>query len=213
MKRTLLLAALCVISLSSYGQVKLGLRFSPTINTHRILSLSDTIAITPEKSSFLMVLGLFSEFPITETYSISTGIHFAPKRVNLAFDGLSGDNYPNDAENYRLQYLQVPIFLKLFTDDIQPGFRAYFQVGPILDINIFDSPLDNDYRFITNFRPVDASIAIGAGTEFELGVSTVAFGGFTYNRGLVNVVASSIPMDANFHLKQDFFQIELGLKF
>lgn len=213
MKRTFFVSVFCLTFFGSYAQVKLGLRFSPSVGVNRITSLSDTLVINKEKSSVLMVLGLFSEIPLTDTYSISTGINFAPKRVNLAFQGENGDSYANAVETYKLQYLQIPVLLKLFTDDIQPGFRAYFHVGPILDIKIFDSPLDNAYHFIEKFRPVDTSLAIGAGTELELGISTVAFAGFSYNRGMANIISTSFPMDSKPIIKNDFFQIELGLKF
>ena len=97
---------------------------------------------------------------------------------------------------------------------MQPGLRAYFQVGPVVEVNIFNSPLDNDFDFIQKFRPVDTSISIGTGLEKELGISTVAFGGFNYSRGMVNIISSSEALDdANPMIKNDFFQIELGLKF
>ncbi len=158
-----------------------------------------------------MVLGLFADIPFTDTYSVSTGINFAPKRVNLSFIGDEDGPY---SEQYRMQYLQIPVLLKLFTDDMQPGLRAYFQVGPTIEVNIFNSPLNNDFDFIQKFRPVDAAISIGAGLEKELGISTVAFGGFSYSRGMVNIISASEPLDAaKPMIKNDFFQIELGLKF
>jgi hypothetical protein len=67
--------------------------------------------------------------------------------------------------------------------------------------------------FVEKFLPVDASVVIGVGTELELGISTIVFGGFTYNRGLTNIASATIPLDAKPIVKSDYFQLELGLKF
>ena len=213
MKRIFLLLIFCFLYGASHAQVKIGLRFSPSMNINRVSSLSDTLALSPQEASVQMVIGLLTEFAFTDTYSFVTGLAFAPKKVGINFVGENGGSYANTSEVYKIQYLQIPLLLKLYTDDYQPGSRIYFQVGGMLDVNIFNSPTDNDFVFVEKFLPIDASAVIGVGTEFELGISTIVFGGFTYNRGLTNIASSTIPLDAKPIVKSDYFQLELGLKF
>lgn len=213
MKKILFAAVFCTLSLGVFGQVKIGLRFMPSVNVNRVFSLSDTLILSPESASFKMALGLITELPITDNYSFATGINFAPKSIGIRFEGDNGGSHENELEEYKVHYLQLPIMLKLYTDDYKPGARIYFQVGGLVDVKVFDTPILNDYRFIEKFSLFDASGVLGVGTEFEIGISTIAFGGFTYNRGLVNIAAASIPMDSNPVIKNDYFQLELGLKF
>jgi len=213
MKKIVLAAALCTLSLTVLGQVKIGLRFMPSINVNRVFSLSDTLILSPESATVKMALGIIAELPITDNYSFATGLNFAPKRVGILFEGDNGGDYVNDFEEYKIHYLQLPVLLKLFTDDFKPGARIYFQVGSLVDVKVFDTPIVNDYRFIEKFNLFDASGVLGIGTEFEIGISTIAFGGFTYNRGLVNIAATALPMDSKPVVKNDYIQLEIGLKF
>jgi len=213
MKKIILAAIFCTLSVGVFGQVKIGLRFMPSVNINRAFSLSDTLVLSPEGASVKMALGLITELAFTDNYSFATGINFAPKSVAIRFAGDNGGSYENELEEYKVHYLQLPILLKLYTDDFKPGARIYFQVGGLVDVKIFDTPILNDYRFIEKFSLFDASGVLGVGTEFEIGISTIAFGGFTYNRGLVNIAATSIPMDSNPVIKNDYIQLELGLKF
>lgn len=213
MKRISIVCFFCLFYSLSYSQVKIGLRFSPSVNVNRVSALSDTLLLTPKEASFKMVLGLVTEFAFTETYSFSTGVNFAPKKVGIYFEADNGGSYTNSEEEYRIQYLQVPLLLKLYTDDYRPGSRIFFQVGGLAEANIFNAPLNNDYVFVEKFLPVDASVVFGVGTDIELGISTVVFGGFTYNRGLTNTISKAMELDAKPVAKNDYFQLELGLKF
>lgn len=213
MKKILFAVVFCTLSLGVFGQVKIGLRFMPSVNVNRVFSLSDTLILSPENASFKMALGLITELAITDNYSFATGVNFAPKSIGIRFEGDNGGGYENEIEEYKVHYLQLPLMLKLFTDDFKPGARIYFQVGGLVDVKVFDTPILNDYRFIEKFSLFDASGVLGVGTEFEIGISTIAFGGFTYNRGLVNIASASIPMDSNPVIKNDYVQLEIGLKF
>ncbi|MEQ9377823.1 MAG: outer membrane beta-barrel protein [Imperialibacter sp.] len=213
MKRIFILSIFCLISGVAFSQVKIGLRFSPSYNINRVSSLSDTLILSPQQATFKMVLGIVTEFAFTDTYSFTTGLAFAPKSVGINFAGENGGSYTNATEEYKIQYLQIPVLLKLYTDDYLPGSRIYFHVGAMIDVKIFDSPENNDYVFIEKFLPVDASAVLGVGTDVELGISTIVFGGLSYNRGLTNMASKTIALDAKPIVKSDYFQLELGLKF
>jgi len=213
MNRIFILFIFCLTSSLAFSQVKIGLRFSPSYNVNRVSSLSDTLTIGPQQATFKMVLGVVTEFAFTDTYSFTTGLAFAPKTVGINFSGENGGSYPNATEEYKIQYLQIPALLKLYTDDYQPGSRIFFQVGTMIDVKIFDSPENNDYVCVEKFLPIDVSAVLGVGTEVELGISTIVFGGFSYNRGLANVASTTLALDAKPIVKNDYFQLELGLKF
>ena len=59
---------------------------------------------------------------------------FVPKRVGIESSG-------GVEEAYRLHYLQIPIALKLFTNEVALDTRVYFQVGLTADVKLLEDNL------------------------------------------------------------------------
>ncbi len=196
-----------------FGQLKLGLRFSPEIVNSRVDQFSDTLDIEDNGKSVKLGLGLVVDYAMTDTYYFSSGLFFVPKKVGVFILGDNGGSYINPEEEYNLQYLQVPISLKLYTNEIQPDFSVYFQVGISGEVLVFDEPMEEEYVFVEEFRKFDSSAILGAGVEYRAGVSTALFGGVSYNRGLVNTIKSTIPTDDELFVRSTVFNIDLGIKF
>jgi len=68
-------------------------------------------------------------------------------------------------------------------------------------------------ELVESFRAVDTSLTLGAGFERNFGVANVWFAGFSYSRGLVNIVSDSNSNFDDFSIKNDMYQIDLGIKF
>ena len=207
---TLILLAGCLFSLS--GQTRLSLRFSPLLTTNRIDFSTDTLTATNDGVLPKLSLGLIADIGLTETYSFSTGLVYMPKGLSLRTAGRNGGAY-NVAEEYRLQYLQVPVTFKLYTNEIQPDFKLYFQVGGALEVLLHDEPVEDNAEIITDFNFFDASVVLGAGTEYKLGASTILYGGITYYRGLLNVINTTIGLADNLEARNTVVGLDLGIKF
>ncbi len=212
MKR-ILTAFILALPLLGFAQTKIGLKFSPLITSSRFDLTSDTLDIESGGAGFKFGLGLIVDHAFTDNYSFSSGLLIVPKRVNAEIRGEDGGTFPNLSEEYNLQYLQIPITLKLYTNEVAPDMTVFFQVGGAVEIKIDEKPLEEDYILIDQFNPVDMTASIGAGLEYRVGINTTLFGGFNFQRGLINIVNETEPRDLELVAKNTVFAIDFGIKF
>lgn len=218
-KITLLVILPLMVSLGATAQSKLGLKFSPAISTNRISLVDSLYDVEPESSAFKFSMGLIYDHELTETYYLSTGLIFVPKRV--AFNAGVEQEYAGDTtyagnamESYRLNYLQIPISLKLFTNEVQPDTRVFFQVGLAPEIKVFSEPEEEDYDLIAEFKTFDSTILFGGGVEYRAGINTTLFGSVTYQRGLSNVIKKeTIGFQEELFIRNTIVSFDLGIKF
>lgn len=219
MRKIFFLVLLTIASFHLYSQSKLGLKFSPSISSNRISLIDSLYDVDPIGSKFKFSLGLIYDHEITETYYFSTGLIFVPKYVGFeAFvePEKAGDTTyaGNPMEEYRLNYLQIPVSLKLFTNEVQPDMRVYFQVGMAGEFRVFSEPMEEDYNLIEEFKGTDWTILGGAGVEYRAGINTTLFGGITYQRGLGNVVRKlTTEFQDELFIRNTVVSLDLGLKF
>ena len=212
-KLLLFLSFVLIGSLACFSQTKLGLKFSPLFSSHKISLKSDQLEISSGKTSTRMSIGLVVDHPLTETYILTSGLIYLPKRVciNVVEEG-SGSAPKNPFESYDLNYLQIPLTLKLFTNEIAPEISVFFQVGLTFEFKIFDQALKEDYEFISKFRFFDTAAIIGTGIEYRLGVNTLFFAGSSLQKGLVNVISQTNP-DYPLFIRNQIVSIDIGMKF
>ncbi|WP_421874439.1 outer membrane beta-barrel protein [Marinoscillum sp.] len=219
MRKILVLLVMIVLSFQyASAQSKLGLKFSPAISSNRVSLIDSLYDVEPYNNTFKFSIGLIYDHELTETYFLSTGLVFVPKYVGFQVseeqDQPSANYTKNNIEEYRLNYLQVPISLKLFTNEIQPDTRIYFQVGMAPEIKVFSEPLEEDYDLIEEFRTIDATILFGGGAEYRAGINTTLFAGFTYQRGLANVIKTeTFGFQEELFLRSTLVSLDIGIKF
>lgn len=218
MRKTIFFILIGIASFTIQAQSKLGIKFSPSIATNRISLIDSLYDVEPAGSQFKFSMGLIYDHEITETYYFSTGIIFVPKYVGFEVSEETDQptsNYTKEPmEEYRLNYLQVPVSLKLFTNEVQPDTRIYFQVGMAAEFKVFNEQLEEEYDLIEEFKGFDSSVLFGTGVEFRAGINTTLFGGFTYQRGLANVIKTETwGFQEELHLRNTVVSLDLGLKF
>ena len=230
MKKALfsLLALAATISTAS-AQVEIGLKVSPLITSLRAESTSFN-SFTSDGSRLGFSGGLVVDYFFGENYAFSTGLELTGKGGSIRYtDHLnSGSGNGNPVEvplKITTQYLQLPLSVKLFTNEIATATRLYFQVGGSLNVPI--GTRINGGKFYTD--PVtatensageyvfffDADALVSAGAEYGLGKSTKLFAGLGYHRGLVDI-EHYFERKRNFTdvtLKNSSFGLDLGVKF
>lgn len=193
---------------------KLGIQLSPAISTNRIESNVRDNYITDNGSKIKLRFGPIADFSITDTYYFSTGILYSPKTVNIKYGDASGIV---QEQEYKLSYLQVPISLKLFTNEIALDTKIYVQMGVLAEFNITEKEKEfYDTPFITNFNFFDTSLLLGAGVDYGIGTNTVIFAGLSYNRGLINTIVDYNSIDPTYDdptIHSDLFNVDIGVKF
>ncbi len=190
------------------AQVKIGLKLSPTLNFNRIEAASDSLETKSDGPWIRGIFGVFADIQFSENYNFNTGLFYVLKGIGVKVADLE-DNSVYTAR-YNIEYIQIPIDLKLYTDEIALDKRLYFQVGVTVDVKIKDSAVQGYDPMVSKFKPVDTNFIFGGGLEARIGENTRLFGGLTYYRGLINIVDSSIEDIA---IRTDMLALDLGIKF
>lgn len=217
-KKSILFVCLMWGLLTVSAQSKLGLKFSPLLSTSRTSLVDTAYNVESAGPGIKFSIGLIFDYEITDTYYFSTGLILLPKQFAVDFSTEDGGPLPagiQSTEAYRTNYLQLPLSLKLFTNEVQPDMRIFFQVGGAAEIKVFDEPKEEEYVLIEEFSLFDFAALLGAGAEYRVGLNTVLFGQLTYQRGLLNQVKTL----NNFQFQEELFvrntvvSLDLGIKF
>lgn len=230
MKKVFLaLLALAATVETASAQVEIGLKVSPTITSLRAESTSKN-AFGSDGSQLGFSGGLVVDYFFGENYAFSTGLELAGKGGSVRYTDYrnNGIGIGNDFQtSYKMstQYLQLPLSVKLFTNEIAPATRLYFQVGGSLNVPI--GTRINGSKFYTDPATgtenkagdyvyfFDADAIVAAGAEYALGKSTKLFAGLGYHRGLVNIdhYFESKRGFSDVTIKNSSFGLDLGIKF
>jgi len=207
MKKTIIFFLMMGMASICFGQMKLGLKVSPNLIFNRLDTDADTVSFERDGIHLRPAVTITADYMFAQNYQFSTGLGYISKKMRFDVNKPSG----NLKGNYIAQYVQLPVTLKLNTNEVDLDKRLYFQIGGIFDIKIYDENKGDD-DVIDKIRPLDVGLIFGAGGEMYLGTSTLLSVGLTYQRGLVNVIKRS-DLDTEFSLKNDMFGIDVGIKF
>ncbi len=202
--KKILFCALIILSIAGMAQTKLGLKLAPVIASNRVTN--DAQSFDKNGSSFKLSLGLVVDKPLSDTYFLSSGVTYLPKQVAFKNDTL--------AEAYKSQYLQIPVSLKLFTNEVAPDLKVYFQVGAGVEIKVFDEPEEPEFTLVDSLNPIDFSVILGTGVEFRAGLSTTLFAGISYQRGLINAINdTTVSGTDDLQVRNTVVSLDFGVKF
>ena len=190
-----------------FSRIKLGLQISPTLSFNRVDDESADVNFSSDGVGGRMIGGAVLDYMLTDNYFISSGLFFVPKRVGLRND------VSEARDRYKLHYLQIPATMKLFTNEVALDTRIYFQAGFTLDIRLLEDNISRTVEYVEDFGFVDSSLLLAAGAEYRYGYNTIFFGGFSYRRGLANVVRNEFAPVRDIVVKNDLFSLDLGIKF
>ncbi|MCR5887691.1 PorT family protein [Hymenobacter sp. J193] len=223
-KLFLALLAVGVSASAASAQVEIGLRLSPAVTSLR----ADGSANKFEgKSKVSLGGGLVVDYFFGENYAFSTGIDLVGKGGKLTYTDKDPNTQATLQQELKIgaQYLQVPLTIKLFTNDIATDTKLYFQLGGYLGANI-GTRIDGEKEFTdpgsgktfksNKFLLIpDAGVLAGFGTEYQVGQSTKVFAGLRYQRGLPNIdnYFEDERSFSNVVIKNSEFVLDLGMKF
>ncbi len=230
MKKIFFSVALALgLTSAAQAQVEIGLKISPSIGFSRssgvqTADLSGGTAKTELASDGARLHfggGLIIDYFFGENYAFNTGVELLGKGGTVkATNTIAGVGAASKSFDLGMQYVQVPLALKLFTNEIAPDTRMYFLVGGQLAALVGGSidgkkNTDDGRKATKSFNTFDAGVQTGLGAEMLLGKSTKVFGGFTYQHGLIDVLDKSFANlgGDDFTTKNSLVSLDLGLKF
>ncbi|NEU07559.1 PorT family protein [Flavihumibacter sp. R14] len=215
MKFKLLLLAVFLAPLLATAQYKsqLGFTASPTFGW-----LTFPSGQTPEAESDGMrtgfSYGVLADIPFSENYYFSTALTVSTlnAKANVAGSTTSGAN----TSIYKLQYLEVPLTLKLKSNDImnrrfygQFGLNTGINIGSKQDIMYTNSGTPDEKNkdigdLINTFR---AGLLLGGGAEWKMGENMSLMTGLSYSNGFADV------LDGDAQAKNSYIALNLGIFF
>ncbi|MDN5204409.1 outer membrane beta-barrel protein [Fulvivirgaceae bacterium BMA10] len=210
---------ICSIFIGSYIKaqdqsipLELGIKISPYLISNRSSTESDTLHISGNGANLSLGGGIFLKKSIGSNYYFTSGLIYIPKKVNVELR----NNNTNSTiiEKFNLQYLQVPVHLMLFTNEITLDTKIYFLTGLNFEVKISEKNKSNENVYIDTFKFFDTSLSLGTGIEYRLGHSTMLYLGLVYQRGLFNIISEQlINSDSDLVVKNDLFSLDLAIKF
>ncbi|MEO8150568.1 MAG: outer membrane beta-barrel protein [Bacteroidia bacterium] len=195
MKKLFLLLIIALTTFSSYSQPesqwKFGLHATPSVKW--LTSTTDGVKSGGAKVGFSY--GLVAEYFFGSRYSFCSGIDFSYRGGNL--------KYADTKYNYNLQYLEVPITIKMHTKEMDKKlFYAKFGLSPGWSLGTKGDEVPggvNDFYL---------ALKIGGGAEYEISDQTMIFAGLVWNNGFIDAFKSS-----DISVKNNSVELEIGILF
>lgn len=212
---------------ATQAQVEIGLKVSPSLGYNRFTNPKDTKLVS-EGTRVHFGGGIVLDYFFGENYAFATGLELMGKGGNMSyaysFTDAAGNNVnriSSEKLEFGLQYLQVPVTLKLFTNDVAPDTRVYFQVGGelggLIGARIGGEKTDaNGNKFSKRFNTPEAGALLGAGAELQMGKSTKVFGGLSYHHGLTDISDKTFLPEIesrDIKFQNSYFCFDVGMKF
>ena len=233
MKKTLIFFLALSATFSTIAQgLKIGIQFTPHVSYNRIKDQVEDFSVTRDGAGFRFTAGPVVDWYLMENVAISSGVWFSNKRAGVNFvDDSTGSNKKPE---YTLHYMQIPLSIKMFVNEIAGTWKPYIQVGGTLEFKVSEK-LGNDVA--TAFEEAknqgfakfyDFGLFIGIGTEMKIFNSNSVFAAITYQRGLLNIMkgnyqkelakyvsegVTSIQKDDELKYKNHSVGLMLGFKF
>jgi len=190
------------IFLSSVPVLAQNVSFSVVVDPQMTWMVSDVKDVQSEGSQFGFNFGLVFDKFFADNYAFSSGVFLWTTGGTMSFSDTTTLSFRSGDETipsglpvtYRLQYLTVPVALKLNSNQI--GYFSFFaHLGLNSHINIMKSAdvpdLDIDRVGIPDeINIFNMSYFIGGGGEYSLGGSTAILAGVYYTKGFLDVTVN-----------------------
>lgn len=186
--------------LTLFGQS--NIKFSVHADPQFAWLSSDEDNLVPDGSILHINTGLNMDLFFDKNYAFAMGFGINNLGGNLSYADSSvlvskGDTLmvmPGQTVKHNLQYLDIPIGLKLKTEEL--GYGTFFlQIGlnPMVNINAHVTEKGGSFEK-ENIREsthlFNLGYHVGIGIEYRLGGSTAAIGGIRWSSGLTDVTDS-----------------------
>jgi len=199
MKKYIFTLLIFSFSVSTFAQKA---SFSVVVDPQITWMGTDVENVHSEGGQFGFNFGLVFDKFFADNYAFSSGVFLWTTGGTLSFDDSttvsfrSGDEIvsPSSPVTYRLQYLTVPLALKLNSNQI--GYFSFFaHLGVNNHVNIKKSADVPDLNIEKvgipdEINTFSMSYFIGGGMEYSLGGSTALLAGVYYTNGFLDVTVS-----------------------
>lgn len=194
-KIALLLSFLaCMFTLQAQQGLKIGVRVGPAFTSTNVLdATSKTILNINQAGLGGYTFGIVANQGFAENYAFHTGAHIVRKgfSYDLEIEGQNGLETVSRENN--ITSLEIPLGLKLRTNEIGQGLHIMGRFGTTLDLNLGfrqtekignEDPVENQRA--NQINKLGGALFAGFGAEYEQDFGTLAFD-VSYHHGLANI--------------------------
>ena len=156
--------------------------------------------VSKNGSKFYFGYGFISDFTLTDNYIISTGLNITSAGGSIStlngyglHDDPAVNNGKSNTYTLGLQYLEIPLALKLKTDPIN-NIRYWGQFGTYLGINMgarlnaeVDGITYEKEKITSTAVPINMGLDLGIGIEYPLNSKTYGSVGLGFRNGFIDV--------------------------
>ena len=218
---------------AAFAQLKIGLKISPGIAYQRVEDQTklDELSYSSGKAGGSFGAGIVFDYFFRNNYAVNFNLLYSVKKANVKSPELG-------LVKWNVNMIQLPVTLKLFTNEIAPDLKLFFDVGISPDFVVgqkmksytkgtvpipsntaitIDPPEGTPYRFAT------MSLWMGTGVEYKVAEQTTLFAGLNYNPSLFSLVGKKGPFtetntnkssaNQRLTLRADLISLDLGIKF
>ncbi len=234
MKKLICAAFLAAFTLPAFAQqeqgVRIGLTANPVLGWFKTQKADEALkGVNNDGLKIGFSYGAMGEYQFADNYALEIRIHHliyqGGYKVNYKdkadFVRNSSNDYEIGSRNWDLQYLNLPVNLKLKTNEIgyftffgkfglAPAFRLQSRANEKrLSYNTLSgvsSDKENDIG--VDSKLMNVTVNFGLGAMYHLGGDTYLNGGITFHNGLVEADQSN-----NYGVKPAYLSLDLGILF
>ena len=146
--------------------------------------------------------GLLADLGFAKNYYFSTGLFINSLKSDVVSPD---DNNKIVTKTYRLQYAEIPLSIKLKSNDYGQN-RFYGQFGFTAGVKVsgkqkIENQNNNDgYRSISGDDIFRLGLIVGTGMEWRIGQGVSALTGISYNNGFTRTMKQGSPTLSHFSL-------------
>jgi hypothetical protein len=232
MKKQIITLSIIFFSIAALAQdasdegLHFGLKASPSLAWLK----TDTKGFESDGSKTGFIYGVIAEFKFAQHYSFATGIDVDYRGGKFKFNNKlktinNEDSVVSISASYTLQYVELPLTLKLKTNEI--GSITYFMqlgVAPGWTIRArenYDATIqtttagvvetstasEEKVDILDDINNLNVSMILGAGIEYTLSGSTVLLAGLQFSNGFTDVFDGEAKVNSN------YLALNLGILF
>lgn len=203
--------------------IEMGIRFAPSLNLNTAEGLGNYAGFLANGSAVRMSVGpSLDYFFFKNRYAFSSGLWYTIKRSGFQMPGSFGESRfspgaPYKESLYNLQYLQVPVTVKMFANNIAPNIRLYIQTGGLLSLKLAERALQQERNGLylaesggdrRQYGFGDVELLLGTGVQYKINDTNAFNLGLSYQRGLLDVARGGQLVSKN-----RVVSLDLGFKF
>jgi len=191
--RGILMVLIVLGAMNIYGQeFRIGLSVAPTISFNKVaIKVDDQFKIVDNLKSGGLGFkgGLWADYGFAKNYYLHSGIL------------IHNRNFSSDSVNMKVTTVEVPLALKMRSNEVADNIRILGFFGATLDINV--SAKAGSTIITKDINKIGSSLILGAGAEYNVNFGNINLG-LSYHLGMTDIMAAKEFRTIPRHISIDF---------